>query len=232
MKKFFLAAGCALLFAGCNSDRYHQQAAVRYHEDGRAKAIVTLTPVFDHHDIHLPWSLADDLTEMIKTRLLKKANVFVGNANNLVKTFEDDEHLIEKPFEHCDENKSSLVQTEALKLKFPKTEFVVFLELAEHDIHQKNISGSFMDAITPSQELKLSMRLRIYDLRFEQPQIILQELVEQTHLVPKQLAKLDYNSPIWGKKTYSISPVGFAHAQLAKEVASRIENYLILAKTK
>jgi len=232
MKKFFLASGCVLFLLGCSSDRYQQQTAVRYHEDGRAKAVVTLTPVFDHHDIHLPWSLADDLTDMIKSRLLKKANVFVGNADKLIKSFEDEEQLIEKPFEPCDENKTAAIQTDALKAKFPKTDFVVFLELAEHDIHQRNISGSFIDALTPSHELKLAMRLRIYDLRFDKPQIILQELVEQAHLVPKQLAKLDYNSPIWGKKTYSISPVGFAHAQLAKEVASRIENYLILAKTK
>jgi hypothetical protein len=205
---------------------------VRYHEDGRAKAVVTLTPVFDRHDIHLPWSLADDLTEMIKTRLLKKANVYVGNADALIRTFEDEEQLIEKPFQHYDENKSASIHEDSLKVKFPKSEFVVFLELAEHEIHPKTITGSFMDALTPSQELLLAMRVRIYDLRFEKPQIILQELVEQSHLVPKQLAKLDYDSPIWGKKTYSISPVGFAHAQLAKEVASRIENYLILAKTK
>lgn len=231
MKKFFLAAGVSSILLGCNSDRY-QQHAVRYHEDGRAKAVVTLTPVFDHHDIHLPWSLADDLTEMIKTRLLKKANVYVGNADSLVKTYEDEEQLIEKPYQHYDENKSSTIHVDSLKLKFPKTEFVVFLELAEHEIHPKNFSGSFMDAITPSQEMQLAMRIRIYDLRFDQPQIILQELVEQTHLVPKQLAKLNYDSPIWGKKTYSISPIGFAHAQLAKEVATRIENYLILAKTK
>jgi hypothetical protein len=231
MKNFFLAAGMTALLIGCNSDRY-QQSAVRYHEDGRAKAVVTLTPVFDHHDIHLPWSLADDLTEMIKTRLLKKANVYVGNADALTKTFEDEEQLIEKPLQHYDENKSASIHVDSLKLKFPKSEFVVFLELAEHEIHPKTITGSFVDALTPSQELLLAMRVRIYDLRFEKPQIILQELVEQSHLVPKQLAKLDYDSPIWGKKTYSISPVGFAHAQLAKEVASRIENYLILAKTK
>lgn len=231
MKNFVLAAGITSLLIGCNSDRY-QQHAVRFHEDGRAKAVVTLTPVFDHHDIHLPWSLADDLTEMIKTRLLKKANVYIGNADTLKKSFEDEDQLIEKPFEHYEENKSCSIHVESLKVKFPKTDFVVFLELAEHEIHPKNISGSFLDAITPSQELQLSMRIRIYDLRFEVPQIILQELVEQKHLVPKQLAKLDYDSPIWGKKTYSISPVGFAHAQLAKEVAQRIENYLILAKTK
>lgn len=231
MKKFAFTAALALAACACNSQRYEQHA-VRYHEDGRAKAVVTLTPVFDQNDIHLPWSLADDLTDMIKTRLLKKANVYVGNSASLVKTYEDEERLIEKHFEHYDENKSSSIHAASLKQKFPKTEFVVFLELAEHQIHPKNISGSFMDAITPSQELQLSMRVRIFDLRFDEPRIILQELVEQKHLVPKQLAKLDYDSPIWGKKTYSISPVGFAHSQLAKEVASRIENYLILAKTK
>lgn len=230
MKKILISASLALLALGCQSHRYEAQS-VRYHDDGRAKAIVALTPVFDHQDIHLPWSLSDDLTEMIKTRLMKKSNVFIGNAQALITKIESDEETITRTLEHYDENKTHQIEYTSLKQKFPQSEFVVFLELAQHEIQQRVEDHSWKDIVTPSQELNMGMRIRIYDLRGSEVKVILQEIVEQKHHIPKQLAKLDYNSPIWGKNTYSISPVGIAHAQLAKEVATRIENYLILAKT-
>lgn len=231
MKKIILSSLLASLTFSCTSSK-HQMASSRFHDDGRAKAIVTLTPVYDPQEIKLPWSLSEDLTEIIKNRLLKKSNVFVADSYS--------DFSITAPIEKesvgflnpQDENKSLNVHFANLKVKFPKTEFVVFLELAEHNVHPKQEQSGFFEKLSPSHQLDLCMRIRIYDLRGETPVIILQEMVEQNHLVPKQFAKLEYDSAIWGKKTYSISPMGFAHSQFAKEIASRIENYLILAKTK
>lgn len=226
MKKMWIVFSLTLLAAGCNSNR-HDQQAVRFHDDGRAKAIVTITPVYDHQDIKLPWSLAEDLTNSIKSKLISKSNLFV--ANPPIQREKDDESPL--PVERYDENKSLSVHYDNLKAKFPNSEFVVFLELAEHKIHPKQEQDSFLDKITPSYALDLSMRIRIYDLRSEEPRVILQEIVHQKHLLPKQFAKLDFDSTLWGRKTYGISPIGFAHTQFAKEVAQRIDNYLILAKT-
>lgn len=229
MKKILTIIGVALLTFSCDSHRYEKQA-VRFHDDGRAKAIVTLTPIYDHQHIQLPWSLSEDLTDMIKTRLMNKSNVFVANAP--VHKNDGEETPAVTLIENHDENKSLVVHDENLKVKFPGSEFVVFMELAEHNIHPKQENETFIDKITPSHALDIAMRIRIYDLRGETPKVILQEIVQQRHLLPKQFAKLDYDSSIWGKKTYSISPMGFAHTQLAKEVSNRIESYLILAKTK
>jgi hypothetical protein len=191
---------------------------------------VTITSIYDHQDIKLPWSLAEDLTDMIRTRLINKGNVFV--ANPPLPKVENEEEPSITVLEHYDENKSLVVHNENLKAKFPDSEFVVFMELAQHQVHPKQENDSFIDKITPSHALDISLRIRIYDLRGEIPKVILQEMIEQKHLLPKQFAKLDYDSALWGKKTYSISPMGFAHAQLVKEISNRIENYLILAKTK
>jgi hypothetical protein len=90
------------------------------------------------------------------------------------------------------------------------------MELAEHNIHPKQENDTFIDKITPSHALDLSMRIRVYDLRGEIPKVILQEIVQQRHLLPKQFAKLDYDSAIWGKKTYSISPMGFCSYSICK----------------
>jgi len=226
MKRIGVIVSLALLAAGCNSQRYDKQA-VRFHDDGRAKAIVTITPVYDHQEIKLPWSLAEDLTTTIKTRLISKANLFV--ANPPIEREKDDTSPL--PVEHHDENKSLNIHHDNLKVKFAGSEFVVFLELAEHKIQPKQDHDSFLDKITPSYALDLSMRIRIYDLRAEEPHVVLQEIVHQRHLLPKQFAKLDFDTTLWGRKTYGISPIGLAHSQFAKEVAQRIDNYLILAKT-
>lgn len=230
MKKLLIVFCMALLAVSCNSNR-HEKQVVRFHDDGRAKAIVTLTAVYDHQNIHLPWSLAEDLTSVIKTRLISKSNLFI--ANPPVSKIESQEELaLVVPTENHDENKALNVHYDNLKVKFPQSEFVVFLELAEHKIHPKQANDTFLDKITPSYALDLAMRIRIYDLRGESPRIVLQEIVQQKHLLPKQFAKLEFDSAIWGRKTYSISPIGFAHMQLAKEVSQRIDSYLILAKTK
>lgn len=231
MRNFILLGMLTAVFYSCTSN-HSDKHSIRYHDDGRAKAVVTLTPVYDPQNIRLPWSLASDLSEIIEGKLSKRSNVFLATKINKV---EDDTTLdgvaISNPLP-LDENKTLSIHPENLKVKYPKSEFVVFLELAGHNIHPKQETDSILDKLTPSYVLDMSMRVRIYDLRHENPILVLQELVQQSHMLPKQFAKLDYAGAVWGKKTYSISPMGFAHAQFAKDVSGRIEQYLILAKTK
>jgi hypothetical protein len=231
MKNLLVVLSLALLATSCNSNRYEKQA-VRFHDDGRAKATVILTSVYDHQNIQLPWNLAEDLTTMIKSRLIHKSNLFIVNPP-VPKTETLEEHTLATPIinEHHDENKTLNVHPENLKVKFSDGEFVVFMELAEHKVYPKQESDSFLEKITPSYALDLAMRIRIYDLRGTAPKIVLQELVQERHLLPKQFAKLDFDSAFWGRKTYSISPIGLAHMHFAKEIARRIDSYLILAKT-
>ncbi|MBM3192367.1 MAG: hypothetical protein FJZ63_06945 [Chlamydiae bacterium] len=220
-----LALASLLTLTSCSS-RSGDQQAIRFYEDGRAKVMVALTPIYDPQNVKLPWSLSEDLTDLIKSRLISKSKVFITHAPARAGEDPDAPMIVE----HYDENTSLNIHYENLKVKFPNSEFAVFLELAKHNIHPKQEEG-FFDKLTPSHALDLAMRVRIYDLRSEIPKVVLQEIVEQRHLLPKQFAKLDYDGVIWGKKTYSISPIGFAHAQFAKEVAQHIESYLILAKT-
>lgn len=229
MKKLIQASCLAFLVVGCQN-KQGQELSTRFHDDGRGKAIVTITPIFDEQNIQLPWSLSQDLTEMIKVKLMKKANVFVTKeASDVVEGLSFEGEIKPNPLE---ENQLFYISSHSLKEKFPKTEFVVFMELAEHKLISRVETGGFLDTVSPSYELHEAIRLRIYDLRSETPTIVLQELVEQTHPIPKSFVKMDYDSTLWGKKTYSITPLGLAHSQLVKDVTSRIENYLILAKTK
>ena len=89
----------------------------------------------------------------------------------------------------------------------------------------KNLSSA-----DTSANLNMSLRVRMLDLRGPQPSIVLQEIVHDSHHIPKQFTRANFHQVEWGKGSFNISPLGLAHAQLTKEIASRIEDYALLAK--
>lgn len=218
------------LFTSCENRSVTTQSH-KVHDDGRRKAVTCVTPIYDINNISLPWSLSDDLTTNLKNRLVKRGNVYLTNLS-IEEIDLEDLNYEEVKNVHLEENLSLNLNYTSLKDKYPDSEFVVFMELIKHDVHPKLETKSFFDKLTPSYVLDLALRLRIVDLRKNTPELILQEVIEQSHSMPKQFASLDTESPMWGKKTYSISPLGFAHSNFVKEISSRIESYLILAKTK
>ncbi|MCB1084573.1 MAG: hypothetical protein KDK60_00555, partial [Chlamydiia bacterium] len=163
----------------------------------------------------------EEFTEDVRSRLLKRSNFFLklpDELNEQIATLSAEDN----PF---------TTDTDWVKETFAGAEYVIFTELVEHDIHPKPLKGNFLDKITPSSELSLVMRVRIFDLRGESPEVILQEFVQQTHLIPKP-AKVEHEQPDkWKKLTFSVTPMGLAHAQFSKEVASRIEDYILLSKS-
>jgi hypothetical protein len=206
---------------GC-SQNHSQDQTTRFHDDGRAKPIVALPPVFDRSDTEIGWSLTEEFTDHIRSRLVKRNNFYLNTSDeiNVIITSLNEEH---NPF-------SSDIGW--IKETFKDYEFVVFTELVEHDIHAKPLKGNFIDKITPSSELSLTMRIRIFDLRGAQPQVVLQELVHQNHLIPKPSHLNEFNPERWKKMSFNISPLGLAHSQFTKEISTRIEEYILLSKSK
>lgn len=210
---------CALLF-GCAS-KGNYETTTRFHDDGRAKPSVAFTPVFDRSEANVGWSLSEEFTDQLRSRLVKRKNFYLTS-----------------PFEISEivsglnrENNPFGKEINWIKETFKGQEFVVFTELVEHDIHGKTPKGNFIDKITPSSELTLTMRIRVFDLRGTKPVVILQEFVHQDHLIPRPSNISDPNPEKWKRVTFTVSPLGIAHSQFAKEVAKRIEDYILLSKT-
>ena len=116
-----------------------------------------------------------------------------------------------------------------IKSEFPDHEFAVFLELAEHDFVPpvKNHSSGEVP-----NNLSMGIRIRVVDLRGASPKIVLQEIVRDAYYIPRTLLPTDYSSVTWGTEEYRKSPMGIAHAQIAREVAARISEYILLAKSR
>jgi hypothetical protein len=109
-----------------------------------------------------------------------------------------------------------------MKREFQNEEFVAFLELVEHE---------FVPVKT-SNNLNMAVRLRVVDLRPAQPKIVLQETIRDSYFVPNTLIPNDYSVEVWGTDAYKKSPMGIAHSMLVQEIASRISDYVLLAKSR
>ncbi|MCB1109785.1 MAG: hypothetical protein KDK64_02300 [Chlamydiia bacterium] len=210
---------CFALF-GCSTYTSYDQAT-RFHDDGRAKPTVAFIPVFDRSSAEIGWSLSEEFTSQLRTRLQKRSNFYLSSPDIVNQVIAD----------LSEEDNPFSTQTDWIKEAFQNQEFVVFAELVEHDIHTKPLKGSFIDKLTPSTELSLTMRIRVFDLRGDQPEVILQEFVHQDHLIPKPSNLQESNPERWKKMTFMVSPMGLAHAQFSKEVVKRIEDYILLSKS-
>lgn len=221
IRQLGLLIGVALALMGCSSRGNYEQAT-RFHEDGRAKPIVAFVPVFDRSGSNVGWSLSEEFTSHLKNRFMKRNNFYLStpeDVNAATATLTADHN----PFS---------TETEWVKESFESSEYVIFTELVEHSIHPKELKGNFLDKVTPSSELTVTMRVRVFDIRGPKPEVILQEFIRQNHVIPKPSDLTESNPERWKKLTYAVSPMGLAHAQIAKEVVKRVEDYILLAKSK
>lgn len=212
----------ALCLASFGCSKNVNEQATRYYDDGRSKPIVALVPVFDRSGAKISWSLSEEFTDHLRQRFLKQSQFYVNTPDQ-----------INAEIETLNETNDPFSRDYAwISKTFCEEEFVVFTELVEHDIHPKASRNNFFDKLSPSCELSMTMRIRVFDLRGEKPEIVLQELVHQCHLIPKPSDHTEENPDKWKKMTFTITPLGLAHSQFSKEVAKRIEDYILLSKSR
>ena len=201
----FLAASC-----GGNND-----TMTRYHEDGRAKPIVAVASMIDTTSFDAPWSISEELTSMVVDRIGKGNQIFI-------ETIEDCP-FVENPFGN---------DLSWIKREFPSHEFVVFLELVEHETTPATKTKKTFSPQEISLNLNMAVRIRVLDLRGSTPEIVLQETVRDSYFIPKTLFPTDYRVTTWGTEGYPKSPMGIAHSQLTQEIVHRLSDYILLAKSR
>lgn len=210
---FSLASLC-LILAGCENSGSDQTTLLESPILNRP--IVAVVPLIDHSRSDVNWNLASELSASIRHRLSQKNRLYLLNEESVapmalrcLKTH--------NPFDQ---------EIEWTKKSFPQNEFVVFMELLEH----REIPLYPTQEIGESPaELALTVRVRVFDLRQETPRVVLQEVVEQVHHLPKQFTKANFSQVPWGDETFETSPLGIAHDALCKELASRVEEYILFA---
>ena len=160
-----------LLFS-CNRGSDYQTSL--FHEDGRSKPKVCFVSVFNPDLTHDTNLISKKIPSQVFESLAKKNSLSLTNIETL------DSNILSLA-----KASFNLFQSEQkiLKETFQGKEFIVFTELILYDLHQKPLKNTFLDKITPSLELSMSMRVQVFDIRQTKPTIILQEIVTQNHLI-------------------------------------------------
>jgi hypothetical protein len=209
-----LLLGISLALGGCSKSGCSSCSAVVETKTSN-RPIVAFVPLIDHSCSDLNWNISQELTLAIRQRLVQKNQLYMIGEESLP-DFSKKAVSSHDPFD---------ADTSWIKKAFPQNEFVVFTELLEHN----EIAVTSKDPQDAPAELTMSVRVRVFDLRGKTPQIVLQEIVEQSHHVPRQFTKANFNQVPWGDEAFDVSPLGIAHDQLCKELASRIEDYILIS---
>lgn len=189
----------------------------KYYEDGRARPTVAIVPVVDSTTFDYPWSLSEEFSELLGRKISEKQSLFLPKEGMLECEFSYDQDLFGTDISW-------------MKNSFFPHEFVVLVEFLKHE------KIPLMKRNTPvyelSSNLEMSVRVRIIDLRKNNPQIILQETIADSYFFSKNLLPVDYQVSTWGSEEYAASPLATAHKQIASEVVERINDYILLAKSR
>ncbi len=180
---------------------------------------IAIAPVIDNSESELSWDLSDEITYSLSSRLVQKCKLNVADPQK-TKTQIKKNRVQDNPFGE---------DLNWVKKTFPGEDFVVFIEFMEHqELIRENEGISSPESL--SADLILALRLRIVDARREQPMVILQEIIQDSHFIPRQFTRYNFQQAPWNSEEFSITPTGIAHALLIKELSSRIEDYIFLSK--
>ncbi len=212
MMRHALFLALALCAASCQKTK--SQEVTRFTPDGSLKQNVAIVPVIDNSHSELPWSISEELTTTVMNLLERKGKLFLSNHEAVAQ--------ITEQFKESQDPFSDHIAW--VKPAFLDNEYVVFLELVEHRENELYKSSSSGPA-----DLEMAMRIRIFDLHGEKPQVILQEIVEQSYYIPKLFTRSSSMfQPDWGQEGFNLTPMGQAHKEFAAHIAKRIQQYISL----
>lgn len=202
----------SVLAVGCS---HTSDFMTRYHEDGRAKPVAAIASMIDTTSFDANWSLSEELTSMVVAQVGQSGKIFVIPKG--------DDSFAENPFGQ---------ELSWVKRDFSGQEFVVFLELVEHEISPVSKWKKETPLQEVSSNLNMAVRLRVIDVRGQSPKVVLQEMVRESYFIPKTLIPIDYNVSNWGSPEFQKTPMGIAHAQIVQEIGARVSDYILLAKSR
>ena len=208
----------SLLFS-CNKGSDYQTSL--FHEDGRSKPKVCFVSVFNPDLTQDTDLVSKKIPYQVFESLAKKNSLSLTN----IETLDSNILALAKASFNLFQSEQKI-----LKETFQGKEFVVFTELILYDLHQKPLKNTFLDKITPSLELSMSMRVQVFDIRHTKPTIILQEIITQNHLISNLPQKGFGKIPFMQKISFELSLMGIAHSQFCKEVSKQIQDYILLAQ--
>lgn len=211
MKRYALLL-VVVLFTGC---RPQYSDFFPYHDDGSAKPHVAFVPVINRCPDPLPWNVADELTKDIRTDLMKKGDLFLFRAED-----------VKKQLANISDKELTSSKDLMPFLYFQPAHFVVLLELVDYRVvpyKRGTIKPLYIAKIDSDDAsvLMMKVRLKIVDIRGNEPRIIRQEVIASNHMVTNNA--LAESKAVRKSAAFLSSPFGLAQARFSRDVAEKIE---------
>jgi hypothetical protein len=200
MKKLALLS--LALFASCQ--KRGMDSASMFSKSGMLKEKIALVSMIDSSQNESSWDICDELTSYLHKDLARKDTLYVVPVKNEVSLsctknpFSDDTGWIQEHFSHMS--------------------YVVFTELLKYEKTQ--------DDLKLSDQLSVSLRVRVFKNSDHGFSPILQEIVQQNYTLPALLSTAGSLVPAYGSQGYDLSPIGSSHQKFCDYVASRIRDYI------
>ena len=205
---FPFALALLALVAGCVSAPTAPQAP-------RCRPQVAVVPVVNRTNAKLPWDLEAELTDDILDHLMCEGTFWVSPFNQFEVALEQTK------------GRDYFGSDLSFANHFSHNDFLIIAELVEHEMkpYKRELYPDIQVNHTPDrhQVLAMSIRLRVIDLRHEEPLIVRQEIVDSYKLVSPKAAKTNYAGLNDLVPEYGNTPLANGHKELAGEVASKIE---------
>lgn len=189
-----------------------------YQSSGRQKAIVAVLPVINNvYEGDLTWDLSREFTDEIRKKVYDSSRMYLlrdGGSEELAK-------MLNTP------NPRSIAADTTKHLG--AAQFAVVTEIIEQEENPFGLAHSGPD--NPFQKeigsvLSLALRVRVIDLRQEEPKVVLQEVLDQDFVVARPYMTCDYEKMSWGTEAFRHTPMGMAHSRLVRELVARVEGYI------
>ena len=211
---------CLIALSLLASCRNNEQNTSVSESENLFKSKIAIAPVIDNTQHTANWDLSDEITYSLFYKLGQKENLQVEDPHN-TKSVTRKLKSTNDPFGE---------DIKWVKKSFAEEEFVVFLEMLEHE-EIPNTSDRSQNPSECSANLNLTARVVVVDNRTETPQVILQEVINDKHFIPKQFNQFNFRQAAWGSEDFFISPTGMAHNQFLKDLSNRIDDYIKIAKS-
>lgn len=209
----FIYVALLATLVGCKNQS--NQEFTRYYEDGRAKPSIVLAPIIDTTSFDLSWSLSEEFHQLLIHQFAGQGNLYVNEDTSSYLT------SAKNPFGE---------DLNWVKQEYSPNEFVIFMEFIQHD--QTPAKAMYDPTENVSTNLNMAIRLRMIDIRGSSPKVVLQQVLKDSYYFPKSLLPIDYEVTTWGTENYPLSPLGTAHIKFAHTLANRLNDYVLLAKSR
>jgi hypothetical protein len=217
MNKWLSSLGViALLATGCVNNL---RDTTLYHSTGRQKAIVAVLPVISHVDPKsVDWDLSREFTDEIRKRVYESTKIY------LLRDASSPE--ISEAFTAIDPTTlpSSLVA------RLQPAQFAIVAELLDQQQTPYGQTAFRAKAEESGALLETKMRVRVIDLRFGEPKVIFQDLLEQQYDISRAYLNCNWEKMGWGTEAFQRTPMGLVHSRLVRELVARVESYIEAAR--